>query len=155
MKEPMRIRQGHVLDELAELPEGSVQCIVTSPPYWGLRDYSRCPCTIRDKAKAWFDFETQTWFVPNPDEEENRKEPDPACPTCHGTGRVEGLVQVWGAKEEKCEHEWGKETRTKHEEFQHGFKGSLDENPNPRDTGGLRPVARRAARRLRPGGGAG
>lgn len=24
---------------LAELPEKSVQCVVTSPPYWGLRDY--------------------------------------------------------------------------------------------------------------------
>lgn len=30
---------GHVLDRLAELPNESVQCVVTSPPYWGLRDY--------------------------------------------------------------------------------------------------------------------
>jgi len=28
-----------VLDGLAELPDGSVHCCVTSPPYWGLRDY--------------------------------------------------------------------------------------------------------------------
>ena len=33
------IRQGHVLDELAKLDAESVQCVVTSPPYWGLRDY--------------------------------------------------------------------------------------------------------------------
>jgi DNA modification methylase len=33
------IHQGHVLTELAKLPEESVQCCVTSPPYWGLRDY--------------------------------------------------------------------------------------------------------------------
>ena len=26
---------------LAELPDGSVQCVVTSPPYWGLRDYGK------------------------------------------------------------------------------------------------------------------
>jgi len=104
------IVQGHVLDRLAEMPEGSVHCIVTSAPYHGLRDYSRCPCTVRDKSKAWFDFEAQTWFVPNPDDEENRKDPDPACPTCHGTGRVEGLVHVWGTKEE-CEHEWGEERK--------------------------------------------
>ncbi len=32
--------QGDVLDELAGLPDGSVHCVVTSPPYWGLRDYS-------------------------------------------------------------------------------------------------------------------
>lgn len=32
--------QGHVLDRLAEIPQGSVQCIVTSTPYWGLRIYN-------------------------------------------------------------------------------------------------------------------
>ncbi len=30
---------GDVLARLAELPDDSVQCVVTSPPYWGLRDY--------------------------------------------------------------------------------------------------------------------
>jgi DNA modification methylase len=33
------IRQGDVLKALAKLPDGSVDCCVTSPPYWGLRDY--------------------------------------------------------------------------------------------------------------------
>jgi DNA modification methylase len=33
------IRQGDVIDRLREMPEESVQCVVTSPPYWGLRDY--------------------------------------------------------------------------------------------------------------------
>lgn len=33
------ILQGDVLDRLADLPDGSVHCCVTSPPYWGLRDY--------------------------------------------------------------------------------------------------------------------
>ena len=28
-----------VLDGLAAIPDGSVHCCVTSPPYWGLRDY--------------------------------------------------------------------------------------------------------------------
>jgi len=31
--------QGDVRAELATLPEGCVDCVVTSPPYWGLRDY--------------------------------------------------------------------------------------------------------------------
>ncbi len=31
--------QGDVRDVLASLPERSVQCCITSPPYWGLRDY--------------------------------------------------------------------------------------------------------------------
>lgn len=30
---------GDVLEQLATLPENSVHCCVTSPPYWGLRDY--------------------------------------------------------------------------------------------------------------------
>lgn len=33
------ILRGHVLDRLRELPDGSVHCCVTSPPYYGLRDY--------------------------------------------------------------------------------------------------------------------
>jgi DNA modification methylase len=34
-----QILQGDVLDRLRELPDESVHCVVTSPPYWGLRDY--------------------------------------------------------------------------------------------------------------------
>ena len=33
------ILQGDSLHILRRLPAQSVQCIVTSPPYWGLRDY--------------------------------------------------------------------------------------------------------------------
>ena len=35
----VRLYLGHVLEVLAAFPEGSVDCIVTSPPYFGLRDY--------------------------------------------------------------------------------------------------------------------
>ncbi len=35
----MRIITGNCLDVLPTLPEVSVQCCITSPPYWGLRDY--------------------------------------------------------------------------------------------------------------------
>jgi len=34
---------GHVLDVLRSLPAESVHCIVTSPPYWALRDYGLPP----------------------------------------------------------------------------------------------------------------
>jgi DNA modification methylase len=34
-----QILHGDVLDRLRELPADSVHCCVTSPPYWGLRDY--------------------------------------------------------------------------------------------------------------------
>ena len=33
------ILNGDVLDGLRSLPDACVQCVVTSPPYWGLRDY--------------------------------------------------------------------------------------------------------------------
>jgi len=33
------ILQGDVLDKLQEIESDSIQCVVTSPPYWNLRDY--------------------------------------------------------------------------------------------------------------------
>lgn len=34
------IKNGNVIDELKKIPDESVDCIVSSPPYYGLRDYS-------------------------------------------------------------------------------------------------------------------
>ena len=39
MNEQLTILCGDALEKLRELPNCSVQCCVTSPPYWGLRDY--------------------------------------------------------------------------------------------------------------------
>lgn len=36
-----KIMQGDVRQQLATLADGSIQCCVTSPPYWGLRDYGQ------------------------------------------------------------------------------------------------------------------
>lgn len=33
------IIEGDCLERLREMPDGSVQCVITSPPYWGLRSY--------------------------------------------------------------------------------------------------------------------
>lgn len=35
----LKIINGDCRTELNQLPAKSVQCCVTSPPYWGLRDY--------------------------------------------------------------------------------------------------------------------
>lgn len=35
----VRILLGDVRDRLRDMPDESVHCVVTSPPYWGLRDY--------------------------------------------------------------------------------------------------------------------
>lgn len=39
MNDQLTILEGHCLERLRELPAESVHCVVTSPPYWGLRDY--------------------------------------------------------------------------------------------------------------------
>jgi len=39
----IRLYQGHVLDVLKQLPDESVQCCITSPPYFALRDYGNVP----------------------------------------------------------------------------------------------------------------
>ena len=45
------IYHGHVLDVLRSMSDESVQCCVTSPPYWGLRDYG-LPPTIWDSVEG-------------------------------------------------------------------------------------------------------
>ena len=35
----IKILQGNVFDKIKELKDNSIDCVVTSPPYWGLRDY--------------------------------------------------------------------------------------------------------------------
>ncbi|GAA5542447.1 hypothetical protein Brsp02_03075 [Brucella sp. NBRC 113783] len=39
LDERVQIQIGDCLDVLAQMPSDSVDCVVTSPPYWGLRDY--------------------------------------------------------------------------------------------------------------------
>ena len=34
-----RILQGDCLKVLGAIPDNSIDCLITSPPYWGLRDY--------------------------------------------------------------------------------------------------------------------
>jgi len=53
----IKILHGNVFDKVKELNDNSINCVVTSPPYWGLRDYgtatykggdSNCKHTITD-----------------------------------------------------------------------------------------------------------
>ena len=41
-----RILTGDCRERLKDLPDESVQCVVTSPPYWGLRSYTGEPGMI-------------------------------------------------------------------------------------------------------------
>lgn len=53
---------GDALEVLLELPDESVHCCVTSPPYWGLRDYG-----------------TGAWDGGDPDCDHRKKDPDVAA----------------------------------------------------------------------------
>jgi len=37
---------GDTLEVLKQIPSDSVDCIITSPPYWGLRDYGEATCKV-------------------------------------------------------------------------------------------------------------
>jgi len=39
VREPVTILEGCAYSVLQTLPSNSVDCLITSPPYWGLRDY--------------------------------------------------------------------------------------------------------------------
>lgn len=62
MSDLIQILTGDALEKLREMPDSSVQCCVTSPPYWGLRDYGvdgqigleRTPAEYLDKMVAVF-----------------------------------------------------------------------------------------------------
>lgn len=43
MLEVNKIIDGNVLDVLKTLPDDSIHCVITSPPYWALRDYKTIP----------------------------------------------------------------------------------------------------------------
>ncbi|MCI4368409.1 MAG: hypothetical protein L3K09_02455, partial [Thermoplasmata archaeon] len=51
------ILEGDVLDLLRRLPDDSIHCIVTSPPYWGLRDYGLRPVRWGGRVRCEHEWE--------------------------------------------------------------------------------------------------
>ena len=49
---PVTVYQGDALPVLRGMPDESVHCVVTSPPYWGLRDYGTATWDGGDAACA-------------------------------------------------------------------------------------------------------
>lgn len=48
-----RILTGDAIEQLRTLPDASVHCVVTSPPYWGLRSYLPDGVQLRSDAPDW------------------------------------------------------------------------------------------------------
>jgi DNA modification methylase len=58
----VKLIQGHVLDALKQIPDNSVDCIITSPPYWYLRKFPDLADVVWDgdpNCEHEFELETQ------------------------------------------------------------------------------------------------
>lgn len=91
--EAVMLWQGDALDTLRALPAESVHCVVTSPPYWGLRDYSRCDCIkIRVREESGIARVPRGGHKPEDGghgEVHAKPVANPDCPKCRGSGRDE------------------------------------------------------------------
>jgi DNA modification methylase len=80
------IRQGDALETLKTFVHHlSIDCCITSPPYYALRDYSRCQCT-NGKIKVRSDYATHYKIAQRGGENSHMPKPDPTCPKCNGLG---------------------------------------------------------------------
>ena len=73
------------------LADSCVQCVVTSPPYWGLRDYSMCSCRSGRVQHASSTMAGSQAGTPS-----EFSAADPNCLKCGGTGHDLALQQQIG-----------------------------------------------------------
>ena len=91
--EPNKIYQGHVLEVLKTFPDESVDMIITSPPYFGLRDYGEETKTIWDGAlKCRHEWQTKERFLHR----------GSTKTTIHSAIQKGGLKVEWKTKDNTC-----------------------------------------------------
>lgn len=98
-----RIINADAITGLRQLDAESVHVVVTSPPYFGLRDYERCPCASVHSGEVG-----SSTLEPGPksgNTQMRNRTPDPNCVKCHGTGKQADLSRVWGGSAD-CPHQW-------------------------------------------------
>lgn len=90
----VKIMIGDALEKLKELPDKSVHCVCTSPPYFHQRDYSKCQCSkgayLSEESVPANERDTQAVGGPTKKNYRHGKA-DPNCPICKGTGIIEGM----------------------------------------------------------------
>jgi DNA modification methylase len=105
----LTLYQGNSLDALKRLPEESIDCIVTSSPYYGLRDYSSVETISAKTEQAVIDLtdtKIREYEKKYPGHKFYHNEPmaDKEKKGYFCTIRID-IDAVWGADPE-CEHEW-------------------------------------------------
>jgi len=90
-----KIYQGNALEILRSWPDELVHCVITSPPYWGLRDYGSCDCA------HYRVFEGDTT---NSAANYRSGRPSPNCPKCAGTGKIKGTEKQLGLEKAPDEY---------------------------------------------------
>lgn len=97
----VQLYHGDVLRTLRRMPSRSVHMIVTSPPYWGLRDYSICPCRPKPAEVR----ESSSTLNPGGGEATPASfgKPRPDCKLCLGSG-FDLSMTAWIGGHEDCDH---------------------------------------------------
>ena len=106
------IRNGNVLDELKKIPDETVDCVISSPPYYGLRDYSGVASysgenkdelvkiannELQKHRKKVADHQKDRYYLTEPVFDKKDKK-------WHISLKYD-LSEIWGGNPD-CEHEW-------------------------------------------------
>jgi DNA modification methylase len=113
----INIRNGNVIDELKKIPDESVDCVVSSPPYYGLRDYSAVAtysASSVDEVIETANIDLQSHRGRVPEHQKYRyylTDPlfDDKKKRWHVSLKYD-VSEIWGGNPE-CEHEWIKYVR--------------------------------------------
>ena len=109
----IKFMQGDVRDKIKELENHSIDCVVTSPPYWGLRDYGtakweggdpNCDHRVGRFTRGGLS-EKQSSNKGSGGHVDGNQNLKFQCPKCNAVK----VDYVWGG-DENCEHEWSKES---------------------------------------------
>jgi len=81
----VKIYRGNTMEVLKELPSESIDCIVTSPPYWGLRCYEGEQDLVWDSLIAWCEHQWEVCPPRRPRSVNDIKNPESKQATVRGS----------------------------------------------------------------------